>query len=226
MAAEIAEKQKKWWDFSAVSAASAFPVPGCDVRSTAMPLNHYVTLGRSGLRVSPFCLGAMTFGEDWGWGSSVAEYRGDHRALPRARRQLHRYRQRLHQGALREDHRRFHRSRRAPAAIAWSSPPSSSATSTKAIPTAAAPAARRSSRPARSRCGGCRPTTSTSTGCTAGTSSRRSTRRCARSTIWCARARFATSASPTRRRGRWRRRRRSRSSAAGRRWSRCRSSTR
>jgi aryl-alcohol dehydrogenase-like predicted oxidoreductase len=38
-----------------------------------MPLNHYVTLGRSGLRVSPFCLGAMTFGEDLGWGSSVSE---------------------------------------------------------------------------------------------------------------------------------------------------------
>src|SRR5882757_5100567 len=38
-----------------------------------MPLNHYVTLGNSGLRVSPFCLGAMTFGEDWGWGSSVSE---------------------------------------------------------------------------------------------------------------------------------------------------------
>jgi len=38
-----------------------------------MPLNHYVTLGRSGLRVSPFCLGAMTFGEEWGWGSTVAE---------------------------------------------------------------------------------------------------------------------------------------------------------
>jgi aryl-alcohol dehydrogenase-like predicted oxidoreductase len=38
-----------------------------------MPLNHYVTLGRSGLRVSPLCLGAMTFGEEWGWGSSVAE---------------------------------------------------------------------------------------------------------------------------------------------------------
>src|SRR5690242_8538282 len=38
-----------------------------------MPLNHYVTLGRSGLRVSPFCLGAMTFGEEWEWGSSVAE---------------------------------------------------------------------------------------------------------------------------------------------------------
>jgi aryl-alcohol dehydrogenase-like predicted oxidoreductase len=38
-----------------------------------MALTAYVTLGRSGLRVSPFCLGAMTFGEDWGWGSSVSE---------------------------------------------------------------------------------------------------------------------------------------------------------
>jgi aryl-alcohol dehydrogenase-like predicted oxidoreductase len=38
-----------------------------------MPLTDYVTLGRSGLRVSPFCLGAMTFGEDWGWGSTPAE---------------------------------------------------------------------------------------------------------------------------------------------------------
>ncbi|SEP80647.1 Predicted oxidoreductase [Lentzea xinjiangensis] len=31
-----------------------------------MPLDHYVTLGRSGLRVSPFALGAMTFGDDPG----------------------------------------------------------------------------------------------------------------------------------------------------------------
>ena len=38
-----------------------------------MPLDHFVTLGRSGLRVSPFCLGAMTFGMDWGWGSDVPE---------------------------------------------------------------------------------------------------------------------------------------------------------
>jgi len=38
-----------------------------------MPLDHYITLGRSGLRVSPLCLGAMTFGEDLGWGSSVEE---------------------------------------------------------------------------------------------------------------------------------------------------------
>ena len=38
-----------------------------------MPLNSYVTLGRSGLRVSPFCLGAMSFGEDLGWGSNVPD---------------------------------------------------------------------------------------------------------------------------------------------------------
>ena len=38
-----------------------------------MPLDHYITLGRSGLRVSPLCLGTMTFGDDWGWGSSVED---------------------------------------------------------------------------------------------------------------------------------------------------------
>src|SRR5258705_6030685 len=38
-----------------------------------MPLDHYVTLGRSGLRVSPLCLGAMRFGKDLGGGSSVEE---------------------------------------------------------------------------------------------------------------------------------------------------------
>src|SRR4051812_15380354 len=43
--------------------------------ANTLPLNSYVTLGRSGLRVSPFCLGAMTFGEDLGagLGSSVEE---------------------------------------------------------------------------------------------------------------------------------------------------------
>jgi aryl-alcohol dehydrogenase-like predicted oxidoreductase len=38
-----------------------------------MTLDNYITLGRSGLRVSPLCLGTMTFGEDLGWGSSVDE---------------------------------------------------------------------------------------------------------------------------------------------------------
>ena len=32
-------------------------------------------LGKSGLRVSQLCLGTMTFGEDWGWGSSKDESR-------------------------------------------------------------------------------------------------------------------------------------------------------
>jgi aryl-alcohol dehydrogenase-like predicted oxidoreductase len=32
-------------------------------------LDSYITLGRSGLRVSPLTLGTMTFGEDWGWGA-------------------------------------------------------------------------------------------------------------------------------------------------------------
>lgn len=38
-----------------------------------MSLDSYITLGRSGLRVSPLCLGTMTFGEDLGWGASPAE---------------------------------------------------------------------------------------------------------------------------------------------------------
>ncbi len=40
-----------------------------------MKLTDYRTLGRSGLRVSPLCLGTMTFGSDWGWGAEVAESR-------------------------------------------------------------------------------------------------------------------------------------------------------
>jgi aryl-alcohol dehydrogenase-like predicted oxidoreductase len=44
------------------------------MRSTPR-MNEYVTLGRSGLRVSPFCLGTMTFGTEWGWGSEEATAR-------------------------------------------------------------------------------------------------------------------------------------------------------
>ena len=39
-------------------------------------LNDYVTLGHSGLRVSPLCLGTMTFGTEWGWGSEEDTARG------------------------------------------------------------------------------------------------------------------------------------------------------
>ncbi|HWL87714.1 MAG TPA: aldo/keto reductase, partial [Polyangiaceae bacterium] len=38
-----------------------------DARITS--LVDYSTLGRSGLKVSPLCLGTMTFGTEWGWGS-------------------------------------------------------------------------------------------------------------------------------------------------------------
>ncbi len=32
-------------------------------------LADYSSLGRSGLKVSPLCLGTMTFGTEWGWGA-------------------------------------------------------------------------------------------------------------------------------------------------------------
>ena len=41
-----------------------------------MRLDSYRTLGRSGLRVSPLCLGAMTFGGDWGFGCDEITSRG------------------------------------------------------------------------------------------------------------------------------------------------------
>lgn len=40
-----------------------------------MRLNDYLTLGRSGLRISPLALGTMTFGTDWGWGAAPDESR-------------------------------------------------------------------------------------------------------------------------------------------------------
>ena len=43
--------------------------------TTALTLDSYRLLGRSGLRVSPLALGTMTFGADWGWGADEAEAR-------------------------------------------------------------------------------------------------------------------------------------------------------
>ncbi|RJQ71500.1 aldo/keto reductase [Pseudonocardiaceae bacterium YIM PH 21723] len=70
------------------------PVPGCSLpyprpadaagfpadsalwrEDTVTTLDTYRLLGRSGLRVSPMALGAMTFGTDWGWGSDAEESR-------------------------------------------------------------------------------------------------------------------------------------------------------
>jgi len=36
---------------------------------------RYKLLGKSGLRVSELCLGTMTFGDDWGWGSGIDDSR-------------------------------------------------------------------------------------------------------------------------------------------------------
>jgi aryl-alcohol dehydrogenase-like predicted oxidoreductase len=41
--------------------------------STERIFMNYKLLGKSGLRVSELCLGAMTFGEDWGWGANQDE---------------------------------------------------------------------------------------------------------------------------------------------------------
>lgn len=38
-------------------------------------LDRFHLLGRSGLRVSPLCLGTMTFGTEWGWGTDPSEAR-------------------------------------------------------------------------------------------------------------------------------------------------------
>lgn len=38
-------------------------------------MNSYITLGRTGLRVSPLCLGTMTFGTEWGWGNEESDAR-------------------------------------------------------------------------------------------------------------------------------------------------------
>jgi aryl-alcohol dehydrogenase-like predicted oxidoreductase len=35
-------------------------------------LDSYITVGSSGLRVSPISLGTMTFGEDTGWGRMIS----------------------------------------------------------------------------------------------------------------------------------------------------------
>ena len=40
-----------------------------------LSMNGYITLGRTGLRVSPLCLGTMTFGTEWGWGNEENDAR-------------------------------------------------------------------------------------------------------------------------------------------------------
>ena len=48
-----------------------------------MNLKDYITLGRSGLRVSPLCLGTMTYGTDWGFGADEQTARNIFTRYPR-----------------------------------------------------------------------------------------------------------------------------------------------
>ncbi|MBJ22768.1 MAG: aldo/keto reductase [bacterium] len=45
---------------------------------------RYQVFGNTGLKVSEFCLGAMTFGEEWGWGSSAEQSRAVFNAFAEA----------------------------------------------------------------------------------------------------------------------------------------------
>jgi hypothetical protein len=131
-------------------------------------LDSYITLGRSGLRVSPLSLGTMTFGEDDGWGASpetaeaILEYhnRGGN-VVDTANTYTY---TNGHSEKIVGDFFAARPGLRERVVTARSSSP----TSTPATPTAAALAARHSSPSSRSQCGVCRPTTSTCTGCTAG----------------------------------------------------------
>jgi aryl-alcohol dehydrogenase-like predicted oxidoreductase len=136
-------------------------------RNFIMPLNQYLTLGRSGLRVSPFCLGTMTFGNDLGWGSDVAE----------SVAVLSRY---LEEGSnfidTANSYTRGHSEKilatiswRSANEAAWFSRPNSSSTSSPVIQTAVALVAKGSSRNVRNLYDVCRPTTSISTTYTTGT---------------------------------------------------------
>lgn len=69
-----ADSEHRWgpWyhvGFDRAQRALAIPPSAGATRLARMRLDHYLTLGRSGLVVSPLCLGTMTFGTDWGWGS-------------------------------------------------------------------------------------------------------------------------------------------------------------
>ena len=191
-----------------------------------MSLDSYVNLGRCGLVVSPFCLGAMNFGEDTGTGCSVSESetimqvyvdRGGN-FIDTANSYTNTHSERSSGTPLPPGRG---------CATASSSPPSFSSTSIQATPTAPAPDAKRSCDNCRTRCAGWAPTTSTSsTGCITTIRTRQLMSCCGPSTILSPPGPSATSGSQTPPRGSRRRPRRSRRFEAGLRSSRCRWSTR
>ena len=166
----------------------------------SMDMEHF-TFGRNnGLRVSALALGAGNFGTRWGYGADETAQRArwSTGSPRRAARSSTRPR------AIRSGSPRRSSAASWPAAATSSpSPPSSPSAGP---PTAAAccrPATAGARCSARSRraCVVSTPTTSTCCGCTSRTSSPRSRRSCAPSTISAARARCSTPGCPTFRRG-------------------------
>ena len=140
-----------------------------ETRQKEIPnLACYALLGRSGLRVSPLCLGTMTFGTEWGWGSAEETAR-DPRWTATSRPAATSSTPPTATPTARARELSASSSASAETATAWCWPPSSRSTPSRATPTPAATGARTSTARSRGRCGGCRPTTSTCTGCTPGT---------------------------------------------------------
>ena len=127
---------------------------------------EYRNLGRSGLKVSPICLGTMMFG------GPTDEATAARIVASAARRghQLHRHRRRIHRRPLGGDHRPRHQGE---ARLAGCSRPRSPTRPARGR-TAGACRAAGSCRPARRACAASAPTTSTSTTCTRRTTARRS----------------------------------------------------
>ena len=146
---------------------------------------EYRKLGRSGLKVSPLCLGAMMFGGPTDEATSAAH----HRHGARCRHQLHRHRRRLQWRQVRGGGRPRDPRRARPLGARDQAQRHHGPGSQPARLVAQMDLRGGTAQPAR----GSAPTTSTSTICIARTSRRPLRNRCARSATSCAPARSATS---------------------------------
>ena len=156
---------------------------------------EYTNLGRTGLKVSRLCLGTMNFGPQTDEPDSFAIM---DRALDHGINFFDTANVYGWKTARASPSRSSAAgSRRAAAGARRSSWPPRSTARWATGPTSRASPPGTSSGPARTRCGGCRPTTSTSTRCTTSTGARRGRRSGRRWRPWSRRARCSTSARPT-----------------------------
>ena len=164
---------------------------------------RYRLLGNSGLRVSEAALGAMTFGDDWGWGAAKDEARKVYDAFREAGGNFIDTANYLHQRDQRIVPRRV-----------YAGPPPERGVGHEIHQRPSGHGPERGRQPAQeygagrrsAASSGCAPIISTFIGSTSGTRLRRSKRSCADWTTWFAQARCSTSASPTPRPGGSRRR--------------------